>query len=152
MQMDIQEFEELLSAQPLTIVSPPKYGRKQGGTCAYFDIKNNTDTDIRSIKVDIVAWKEDTLPVSVSYGSGNAEYYYTGEYWQLNLLSGEVREFFIAPPSGIRETDTLKAIIVSYTDYNGTSWHNPYISAFRNAYPGKEFSESITIEVAMDQK
>ena len=163
--LTIPEFDALLAEQSLGVISIEIVSTDSEYLTTYrhvavCKIKNNTDVDIRDIKLAYVAWDIDNLPVK----STMSNYLQTITIENVNLIAGAVYDanaknihnhaFTIGGWSydcsfGSKNdpVNEMKAIVVSYTDYNGTTWTNPYFRAFKNAFEGKKYNYDMVIEI-----
>lgn len=107
-------------------------------------IQNNTDRDIKDAVIAFVAWDVNNLPVklrgTIDFGDGS--YIKEVSYNGINLIGGatygENSGFEIDESINV---DEFKAIVISYEDFDGETWDNPYYKNFKEKYEGKKYSE-----------
>jgi hypothetical protein len=161
--LSVAEFDALLAAQPLAVVNAAilyDVSTNIGGVAELIvcEVKNNSDAEIRDITLGYVAWDKDNLPLKGHFGMANT-YYAIVDLENINLLPGGVFEAngqnlgtYARFETGwavmtFAEPVTFKIIAISYTDYDGNTWHNPYAAAFNKAYSGAKYSEDRILEI-----
>jgi len=48
------------------------------------------------------------------------------------------------------QADKIMVIAVSCTGFDGTQWHNPYLSAFREAFVGVDYRDDMTVTAVLE--
>ncbi len=102
-------------------------------------IVNNTDVDIKNAVVAFAAWDANGLPVKIkgSVDFTNGAYIKQVNYSDINLIPGatfgENSGFEVDEACGIA---TFRAVVVSYEDFEGTTWENPYYQDWCKLYEG----------------
>lgn len=156
--MSIEEFEKLLSEQPVSITSTDYLVQDDEYKSLYPDmltavLQNNTETDIKDAVIAFAAWDKNKLPVKIkgylSFDDGS--YISQVDYSDINLAAGGT----FGEDSGLQldenqEIDSFKAIIVSYETFDGETWTNPYFDEFCALYEENKFDPSATIEVTIE--
>lgn len=146
--MNVGEFDTLLSALPLTVVSTKYAVQDEQYKALYPDmlqavIKNNTGSDIKNAVVAFVAWDKNKLPVKIkgSMDFSNGSYVKEVNYMDINLVNGQTygdkNGYEVDEHSNIA---SCKAVVVSYETFSGDKWQNPYYDKFRELYEGKKIN------------
>lgn len=93
-------------------------------------IKNNSGTDVKNAEVAFVAWDSNGFPVKIetSHSLGKGAYVVRCTYSDVNMLDGTTygKDSGMALDSDTDNIETFKAIVVSYDDFDGNTWKNPY--------------------------
>ena len=102
-------------------------------------IQNDTSYDIKNAIVAFVAWDNNNLPVKIkgSFDFSGGAYIVEVNYDDINLVPGE--KFGESSGYEIDENcniKTIKAIVVSYETFDGTTWENPLYEDWRELYEG----------------
>ena len=151
--LTLEAFEALLAALPVT-VSDIEADDIEFAGCK---IKNNAiEAGIRDFTLGFVAWDADSLPLKA--GLLQRDYYVEVERSGANLPAGTAYELngnAIYNARAIRgdlqrNFESMKIIVVSYTDNEGNAWQNPYLSAWKEAFAGKEYKNNMTIRIGAD--
>ncbi len=136
-------FEQLLSEQPLYVSNTKYIVQSTKYKALYPDmlqaiITNNSDTNIKNAVVAFAAWDHNNLPVKIlgQFDFSDGEYCKQVSYTDINLVPGDS---FGSSNGYSLSTDgadisTVKACVVSYEDFNGSIWENPYYDKFVEIY------------------
>lgn len=106
---------------------------------------NNSDVPIKNAVVGFCAWDNNGLPIkikqNISYTEG--EYFKRLNYDGINVMPNETYNgkqgdtyLGMAIDEGLNTT-TIKAIVISYEDFDGNKWENPNLIDFKNLYEEK---------------
>lgn len=106
---------------------------------------NNSDVPIKSVVIAFVAWDQNGLPIRIEKysSSSSASYFSKVNYAAINLMPGETYTgkdgdtYSGMQIDGNLDISHLKAIVVSYEDFDGNSWDNPLILDFKHLYEEK---------------
>lgn len=134
--------------------------------CDYISpiIKNNSGKDIKDIKIGYAAWDANNLPLKVEgyYDCSNIEtndefistntlhsvnipiggtYKYTFKDGKDSIFYGDDDCPFLIDHNSTTTIAKCKAFVISYIDFDGNTWENPYYDEWRAAYEGKKLSE-----------
>lgn len=160
-ELNEKEFDKFLKELPLAVVKTKYLVQDEKYKTIYPDmlqaiLKNNTKEDIKDAVVAFVAWDENKLPVKIK---GNIDftdglYIKKVEFTDINMVPdsefGKENGFSVEENSTI---DTFKAIVVSYTSYDGNEWENPYFDEFCTMYEEKKLNDDMSVEVEIvDEK
>lgn len=128
-------------------------------------IKNNSGTDVKNVKIAYAAWDANNLPLKIdgyydftNVYEKNNDYIVIKNLEALNIINGGAYEYTLAEsdesvsywdddaPFLISYHDDTniakcKSIVVSYEDFDGNTWENPYYEAWCNAYECKKLNE-----------
>ena len=152
--INLDEFDELLSAQPVVITQSELL--VQTGNFAdkrfYPDmltatVQNRTDKTITYLQIAFVAWDKDGKPVKIKAVDDKSSYELKEvTYKKLTLESGR----YYGKDVGIKlaqnhNIHTFKAIVTTFKTADGKVWQNPYYEAFKNAFVFKNFKKSMMI-------
>lgn len=104
----------------------------------------NSGTDIKSCVIAFAAWDSNNLPVKIL-----GQYDYEGSYVQkvnydaINLVDGDTygENSGLALDEDCNSIVTIKAVVVSYEDFDGNTWNNPYYDTWVYTYSEKRFAE-----------
>ena len=156
--MDAPDFDQLLETLPVYIKSVKYVVQDEKYKNLYPDmlqavIQNNSSDDIKNAIVAFVAWDSNNLPVKIKGNidfSGGA-YIKQVEYSDINLVSGGQ----FGNDSGFEidhecNINTFKAIVVSYTSFEGNSWNNPYYNEWCDLYEGEKLSDELWVSVVLE--
>ena len=156
--MSAEEFEDLLTEQPLAVVRTEYLVQSEEYKSLYPDmlkavLKNNTAEEIKDAVVAFAAWDENNLPVKIEgqFDFGDGSYIKRVNYSDINLIGGNL----YGENSGysINENSKIamfKAIAVSFETFDGDTWENPYYSDFCKLYEGRKYSDDMQIEVQLN--
>ena len=102
-------------------------------------IQNDTSYDIKNAIVAFAAWDSNNLPVKIkgSFDFSDGAYNIEVNYGDINLVPGE--KFGESSGYEIDENcniKTIKAIVVSYETFDGTTWENPLYEDWCELYEG----------------
>lgn len=144
--LTIEELEAQLSNQPIVINRTEYVVQDEQLKALYPDglrvvLQNNSNIDIKNLKVGFVAWDSNNLPVKIS-----AQFDYSGgSYFKevfcddANMVPGgtygENHLYNIDENNNIA---TFKAIVISYEGFEGETWENPLLDEFRKIYENKK--------------
>lgn len=148
-EMTNDELEEKLKEQSIYVVSTDYIIQDDQYKALYPDmlnavIKNNSGKDIKTAAVAFAAWDENKLPVKIvgQFNLGGS-YIKEVDFGDVNLVDGatfgEKKGFSLSDDCD--NIKTIKAIAVSYTDFDGNTWSNPYYKAWKSAYEDKKLKE-----------
>ena len=146
--MTSEELEKALLEEPMYvektdyIVQSPQY------KALYPDmlqavIKNNSGTDVKNAVVAFVAWDSNGFPVKIEgqYSLGQGSYVAKCNYPDANMVNGAIYGqdggYSLAETNNIA---TFKAIVVSYDDFDGNTWNNPYYDTWETLYANQKLS------------
>lgn len=156
--MGIDEFEKLLSEQPLYISSTEYVVQSEESKVLFPDmlqaiITSNSTEDIKDAVVAFVAWDNNNLPVKIQtqFDFSGGSYIKQVSYKDINLVNGasygENGGYTLDENSNISK---FKAIVVSYETFDSNIWGNPYYENFKTTYEGKKYSDDMKLEVKID--
>lgn len=156
--MGIDEFEKLLSEQPLYISSTEYVVQSEESKVLFPDmlqaiITSNSTEDIKDAVVAFVAWDNNNLPVKIQtqFDFSGGSYIKQVSYKDINLVNGasygENGGYTLDENSNISK---FKAIVVSYETFDSNIWENPYYENFKTTYEGKKYSDDMKLEVKID--
>jgi len=145
----VEELNAELSKQPMIVIKTEYIVQDAEYKALYPDglnviIKNNSGTDIKNAVVGFIAWDENNFPVKIKgqYDYSGGDYYVEVNYKDVNMVNGatygEDRGYFLDEDNKISK---FKAIIVSYTDFDGNTWYNPLLEDFKEIYADKKLVE-----------
>ena len=146
--VNAQELEDAMKAQPLVIIDTNYLVQDEQYKALYPDmlqaiIQNNSDADIESAVIGFLAWDENNLPVKIKgqFDYSGGSYFKRVNYTGINMIPGAT----YGDKSGFELDDgsniaTFKAIVVSYTTFEGETWENPLVDAFLELYEGKKLN------------
>lgn len=106
-------------------------------------VENKSGKTIKNLSIGYIAWDENSLPVKISAkGVANSYYYVEIDAENANILDGETWAEKGVEISGTTKSDIsqFKAIVVSYTDYDGNKWENPLLKDWQTVYENKPLS------------
>lgn len=141
-------LEEALLKQPCYVQSTEYFVQDENYKNLYPDmlcaiVKNNSGNDIKNITIAFAAWDKNNFPVKmVPKGYRNGYYVIKCVGNDVNIVKGGTwgqEEGFEIGSDTINVTK-LKAIVVSYEDFNGNTWTNPLYSKWKNTYENKKLS------------
>lgn len=142
-----ESLDEEISKQPVIVYSTEYLVQDADYKCLYPDllianIKNNSETDVKKAEVAFVAWDNNGFPVKIDPKYGSSSYIQTVKYDDVNLTNGQTYDetglgLGCTSESNIK---TFKAIVVSYTDFDGNTWKNPLYSTWKNFYEDKKLN------------
>ena len=148
-EITVDELETKLSEQPVFVSKTNKYVQSSDTKALYPDllqaiIKNNSDTDIKDIVIGYVGWDANGLPLKIkgNLSITDCSYFEQRKAEGANIVSGAT--WGETKGLGIDETcpvETFKAIVVSYTDFEGNTWDNPYLNDFLRIYKEKRIKD-----------
>lgn len=156
--MNVSDFKDLLSNQPVSVVSTDYVVQDEEYKALYPDmlqgvIKNNTDADIKNAIVAFTAWDSHDLPVKIkaSFDFTDGSYIRQVNYADINLVPGAT----YGNQSGFeidegQDIQKLEAICVSYEAFDGSTWENPYYDEWTKLFEGVKYTDSLTVDVAVE--
>ena len=144
--LDQKGLEEALMEQPLAVIETEYVVQNDEYKALYPDllqaiIQNNTQSDIKNVVVAFVAWDKNNLPVKIkgSIDFTEGSYVKKVDYSDVNLIPGGTygseNGYAVDEKCNI---ETFKAIVVSYEDFDGNTWENPFFDDFCSLYKGKK--------------
>lgn len=145
-EMTAVELEEALNSQPVKItrteyISQNKQFLQPDLLSAVF--QNDSGVDIKNAVLGFVAWDENNLPVKIKeqYDFTSGEYFKEVNCNDVNLVNGASYGENKGLSIGNDNIAKFKAIIVSYTDFDGNVWDNPLLEEFKKLYVDKKLAE-----------
>lgn len=145
-EMTAVELEEALNSQSVKIIrteyiSQNKQFLQPDLLSAVF--QNDSDVDIKNAVLGFVAWDENNLPVKIKeqYDFTSGEYFKEVNCNDVNLVNGASYGENKGLSIGNDNIAKFKAIIVSYTDFDGNVWNNPLLEEFKKLYVDKKLAE-----------
>ena len=156
--MSVSDFKDLLSNQPVSVISTDYVVQDEEYKALYPDmlqgvIKNNTDKDIKNAVVAFTAWDSHDLPVKIKskFDFSQGAYIRQVNYADINLVPGATygnqSGFEIEDGQDIKK---LEAVCVSYEAFDGSTWENPYYDEWTKLFEGVKYSDSLTVDVAVE--
>lgn len=147
--MTSEELDALLLEQPMYVESTNYVVQSDEYKTLYPDmlqamIKNNSGTDVKNAVVAFVAWDNNGFPIKI-FSSGvdlHGAYIKVVNYGDVNMTNGSS----FGSDSGFSidadkcDIATFKAIVVSYDDFDGNTWNNPYYDTWVGMYSDKKLS------------
>lgn len=147
--MTVSELNEAINNQPMKVINTEYIVQDDEFKALYPDmlsavIQNNSGTDIKNAIVGFVAWDSNNFPVKIEgsfdYNGGN--YFTMVDCGDVNMVNGatfgEGRGMELSENNNISK---FKAIVVSYTDFDGNTWNNPLLEDFKELYADKKLVE-----------
>ncbi len=143
--LSVEELKKKLDAQEVKITKAFYTVQDDNYKALYPDamqvlIKNNSNHDIKNAVIAFTAWDKNNLPVKIKAAGvdiSDGSYIRKCTYTDINLIPGgtygEHTGFEVDETCGIK---TVKAIIVSYEAFDGTTWENPYYDNWCEIYEG----------------
>ena len=152
-QITNDELDALLEAQPM-FVDGVKYFYATSSEQLDYDamgatVFNNSDVNIESFTIAFCAFDENDAPIKIKQPNeeGEGAYIRTISY-DLSAAAGDKK--FIEPRESFDnvvfyvnndpQIVTIKACVKEYKSTDGISWKNPYYSAFKTNYGGKQLN------------
>ena len=141
-----EELETLLMQQPMYVLSTDYIIQDEQYKALYPDllqavIKNNSGTEVQNVVVAFVAWDINNLPVQIytKYSFGSGAYVVRCNYENVNMIDGATygETSGMALDYNTNNIATFKAIVVSYEDFDGNTWNNPYYNTWVDMYENK---------------
>lgn len=147
--MTVAELNEALNNQPMTVISTEYVVQHDEFKSLYPDmlstvIQNNSGTDVKNAIVGLVAWDSNNFPVKIKgkFDYNGGSYFTKVDFGDVNMVNGAM--FGENMGMEISEENTIakfKAIVVSYTDFDGNTWTNPLLNDFKELYENKKLVE-----------
>lgn len=147
--MTIAELNEAINNQPMKVINTEYIVQDDEFKALYPDmlsavIQNNSGTDIKNAIVGFVAWDSNNFPVKIEgsfdYNGGN--YFTMVDCGDVNMVNGATfGEGMGMELSENNNISKFKAIVVSYTDFDGNTWNNPLLEDFKELYEDKKLVE-----------
>ena len=106
-------------------------------------IKNNSGTDVKNAVVAFAAWDSNGFPLKLEgHLSFNSNYVVKCNYSDVNMINGATygENSGLALDSSMNNIETFKAIVVSYEDFDGNTWNNPYYDIWIEIYENKKLN------------
>ena len=145
-EMSPSELETALNNQPVKItrteyISQNKQFLQPDFLSAVF--QNDSGVDIKNAVLGYVAWDSNNLPVKIQsqYDFTDGEYFKKVNYSDVNLVNGASYGENGGLSIGNDNIAKFKAIVVSYTDFDGNIWDNPLLEEFQKLYEDKKLAE-----------
>jgi hypothetical protein len=144
-----KELDEEIKRQPLFVESAVyQDASKFYGSNAMLQaiLYNNSDISVKNAEVAFVAWDKNKLPIQIKgwLSSSDGSYFSTLSLDTINLMpkqryNGRSGDTYY----GMRidnniDVSYLKAIVVSFEDFDGNIWYNPLLLDFKNLYENKK--------------
>ena len=147
--MTISELEEALNNQPMKVINTEYLVQSDEYKSLYPDmlsavIQNNSGTDVKNAIIGFVAWDGNNFPVKIegSMDFNGGEYFKLVDCGDVNMINGATfGEGMGMELSENNKISKFKAIVVSYTDFDGESWNNPLLDDFKEIYVDKKLVE-----------
>lgn len=143
-----ERLDELLRTQPVYIDSTEYYVQDEQYKALYPDllvstVVNNSGTNIKNAVIALAAWDSHGFPVKINgqYEPDATEYVKQGEHSDINLANGESTQSAFALRQDTTNIATFKSIVVSYDDFDGNTWTNPYYTHWTALYDDKVLTE-----------
>lgn len=143
--MTAEELENALLNEPMYVVKTKYLVQDDRYKALYPDmlqvvVKNNSGTDIKNAVVAYVAWDSNGFPVKINPKFGRGSYVVLCDLDDVNLIDGATRgeDEGLALSSDTDNIATFKAIVVSYEDFDGNRWDNPYYDIWTEMYSDKK--------------
>ena len=143
-----ERLDELLRTQPVYIDSTEYYVQDEQYKALYPDllvstVVNNSGTNMKNAVFAFAAWDSHGFPVKINgqYEPDTTEYVKQGEHPDINLANGESTQSAFALRQDTTNIATFKSIVVSYDDFDGNTWTNPYYTYWTALYDDKVLSE-----------
>lgn len=147
--MTIAELNEAINNQPMKVINTEYIVQDDEFKALYPDmlsavIQNNSGIDIKNAIVGFVAWDSNNFPVKIEgsfdYNGGN--YFTMVDCGDVNMVNGTMfGEGMGMELSENNNISKFKAIVVSYTDFDGNTWNNPLLEDFKELYEDKKLVE-----------
>lgn len=147
--MTVAELNEALNNQPMTVIGTEYIVQHDEFKTLYPDmlsaiIQNNSGTDVKNAVVGFVAWDSNNFPVKikVSFDYNGGNYFTMVDCGDVNMIDGAT--FGDGMGMNLSEENNIakfKAIVVSYTDFDGNMWNNPLLKDFKELYVDKKLVE-----------
>jgi hypothetical protein len=142
-QLTAAELEEVLLTQPMYVESTKYVVQDARYKALYPDMlqavfRNNSGTDVKNAVLAFVAWDSNGFPVKIEgkHMLGNALYLVEATYSDVNMVDGSTygSDCGFSLASDTDNISTFKAIVVSYDDFDGNTWENPYYDTWIEIY------------------
>lgn len=118
-------------------------------------IRNASKKEIRSASVYFVAWDRKNLPVKIQaqFDFNDPQYMVQMNADGINLLPGDLfgdnYGLQLKPEMQIAK---CKAMLLSFEDFDGETWTNPYADYFEKLYAGKKDTGELKVTVPLDEQ
>lgn len=141
--LSAMELEAQLAEQPVVVLSTSVLVQSDEYKGLYPDllsavVQNNSGTEIKTMTIGFVAWDANNLPVRIAgqYDFDDGTYFKEVTAEDVNLVNGATYgdEQGLALSDDCDNIKTIKAIVTSYTDFDGNTWENPLVEDFRAVY------------------
>lgn len=105
--------------------------------------QNNSGKDVKDVVLGLVAWDENNFPVKIQGQFANGkDYYLELNCSDTNMINGatygEDTGLMLDKDNNIAK---FKAVVVSYTDFEGNTWKNDLVDDFKELYYNKKLVE-----------
>lgn len=148
--LSVEELNNQLNSQPMIVTRTEYVVQDAEYKALYPDalnviFQNNSGTDSKNVIIGFVAWDSNNFPVKIvgTYDYNGGDYYIAVEYSDVNMINGasygEGTGFMLADKKN--NISKFKAIVVSYTDFDGNTWNNPLLDDFKDLYVDKKLVE-----------
>lgn len=141
------ELQKKLKEQPVYVERTEYINQGNQYKVLYPDIlsavvKNNSGKDVKNVVVAFAAWDVNNFPVKIipRIGINNEDYIVTCDYGNVNMVDGSTfgDDFGLEISPDTPEIEKIQSIVVSYKDFDGTEWKNPYYEQWTSIYENKK--------------
>lgn len=146
--LTIEELNSELSKLPILITHTEYIVQDPELKSLYPDalnvvFQNNSGKDVKDVVLGLVAWDENNFPVKIQGEFINGKDYYVElSCSDANMINGatygEDQGLMLDEDNNINK---FKAIVVSYTDFDGNTWDNELLDDFKELYYDKKLLE-----------
>ena len=142
-----KELNDELKKQPILLLSTKYMVQDPQLKALYPDllntvIKNKSGADIKNVSIGFAAWDKNNFPVKILNQYGQGDYFIKGDYEDTNMINGATYGEGMGMPVDEKcNISKFKAIVVSYTDFDGNTWDNPLLDDFIDLYCNKKLVE-----------
>mgnify|MGYP001063748101 FL=1 len=146
-EMTSEELETALLSEPMYVVETEYVVQDEKYKALYPDmlqavIKNNSGIDVKSAIVAFAAWDSHGFPVKIEsqYSLGRGSYVVRVNYSDVNMVDGDTYGHNRGLPLDYESNNIseFKAIVMSYEDFDGNIWNNPYYDTWIGMYENKK--------------
>lgn len=146
--LNATELEAQISEQPVRVIETEYKVYDENYKNLYPDflmatVLNESGSTIKSLKIGFVAWDANGLPVTITPKGQSKDYYFvetTND--NANIVNGATwNEAGVALSGNVTSNiSQFKAIVTSYTDYDGNTWTNPLLDNWQEVFEDKPLS------------